>query len=211
MVATGVIPGPLIVSFLVFVLHFECFRLAGMRLFVGVPLPASLVDQIEAFSLRLRSPHDGLRWSIPASWHITLQFLGSAGPELYDCLIARLREVRALPFRIELAEAGFFDRVGIFFVGVSLTPELIAMQARITAATQQCGFAPESRPYRPHITLARSKGKAGAQGLGRLKTGIRKQPLFTPFTATEFLLYESFTRPDGSRYEIRERFSFATS
>jgi 2'-5' RNA ligase len=79
------------------------------------------------------------------------------------------------------------------------------LQERVTAATQPCGFVPEARPYQPHITLARGKGQR--RDLGELKAKIRRQPDFTRFVAREFLLYESFLSPAGSRYEVRERFT----
>ena len=63
-----------------------------MRLFVGIPLPAGVIEELSAISMRLRSSDDGLRWSTPESWHITLQFLGNT-PE-YECTVARLRELR---------------------------------------------------------------------------------------------------------------------
>ncbi len=111
---------------------------------------------------------DGLRWSAPESWHITLQFLGNT-PQ-YECIVARLRELRSPPVPIQLEGLGFFERAGVFFAGVGLTPELQALQQRVTAATGLCGFIPETRPYHPHITLARSKGK-GAMGSANLKAG----------------------------------------
>jgi len=177
-----------------------------MRLFVGVPLAAAVMDELESVSMRLRLNGDGLRWSTPESWHITLQFLGNSSQQQYECIVARLRELRSPPIPVELAETGFFDRVGIFFAGVSLTPELAALQQRVSEATSYCGFILEDRPYRPHITLARSKGKAGKQGIDGLKTRIRRQPRFTRFVADGFAIYESFTRPGGSHYEVRERF-----
>jgi RNA 2',3'-cyclic 3'-phosphodiesterase len=177
-----------------------------MRLFIAIPLAVPVVDELSAISLRLQSSGDGLRWSLPESWHITLVFLGSTGPEQFECIVARLREVRMPPVPVKLEGTGFFDRAGIFFAGVSLTPELLALQQRVGAATRLCGFIPETRPYHPHITLARSKGKSGAQGLRKLKTQIRRQPSFTSFVAEDFLLYESFTKPTGSLYEVRERF-----
>lgn len=149
-----------------------------------------------------------MRWSTPESWHITLHFLGSTSETQYQCVIARLRELGAAPVLIELEELGFFDRAGIFFAGVALTPELLALQQQVTAATLPCGFISEDRPFRPHITLARSKGRRNATGLGALKTKVRHQPKFDRFVAEEFLLYESFTRPTGSQYETRERFRF---
>lgn len=177
-----------------------------MRLFAGIPLAPPVIDELSAISVRLQSSADGLRWSAPDSWHITLQFLGSTGQEQHECIVARLRELRLPPVPIQLEAMGFFDRAGIFFAGVSLTPELLFLQQRVAAATGLCGFISETRPYHPHITLARSKSKGRAQGLGELKTRIHRQPSFTRFVAEEFLLYESLTRPSGSQYEIRERF-----
>jgi 2'-5' RNA ligase len=163
-------------------------------------------EQLEKVSMRHRAEKDGLRWSMPESWHITLQFLGSTSEAQYECVVGRLRELHAPPVPIQLEELGFFDRAGIFFAGVALTPELLALQKKVTASTVPCGFTPEDRPYRPHITLARSKGRRNAIGLESLKAKIRHQPKFSPFIAGEFLLYESFTRPTGSQYETRERF-----
>ena len=181
-----------------------------MRLFAGIPLAAPVVDELSAISLRLRAPGDGLRWSTPESWHVTLQFLGSVSQEQYECIVARLCRLRLPPVPIRLDAMGFFDRAGIFFAGVSPTPELLSLQQAVTAATGVCGFVPETRPYHPHITLARTKGKAGGHALSALKSRTQsrthRQPSFTGFTAEVFLLYESFIRPTGSEYEIRERF-----
>ncbi|MGC1869688.1 MAG: RNA 2',3'-cyclic phosphodiesterase [Acidobacteriaceae bacterium] len=177
-----------------------------MRLFIGIPLAASVIEELEKVSMRHRVEGDGLRWSTPESWHITLQFLGKTSETQYVCVVARLRNLRSAPLPIELDDLGFFDRAGIFFAGVTLTPELLALQQMVTASTIPCGFVPEDRPYRPHITLARAKGRRNATGLETLKAKIRHQPKFSQFVAEEFLLYESLTHPTGSQYETRERF-----
>jgi 2'-5' RNA ligase len=174
-----------------------------MRLFIGIPLAPVVVEELSTISMRLRSSDDGLRWSTPESWHITLQFLGNT-PH-YECIVARLCELRAPAVAIQLEGLGFFERAGIFFAGVRLTPELGTLQQHVTAATGLCGFVPETRPYHPHITLARSK-KKGARGLRDLKNRIHREPDFTHFVAETIALYESQVRPGGSQYEIRERF-----
>lgn len=177
-----------------------------MRLFIGIPLAAVVIDELSAILLRLRSKEDGLRWQTPESWHITLQFLGNTSREQYECAAARLRELHMLPVPIRLEGMSAFDRAGIFIAAVTLTPELLLLQERVTTATAHCGFVPESRPYQPHITLARGKGRGPQPGLLALKTKLRHQPEFTSFAARDFLLYESFLGPAGSHYEVRERF-----
>jgi 2'-5' RNA ligase len=175
-----------------------------MRLFIGMPLSPTVIDELRAASARLRSSADGLRWTASESWHITLQFLGNTTPEQYACIVASLRALHSPPVAISLEALGCFDRAGILFAGIRLAPELLLLQKRITTATQPCGFVPESRPYQPHITLARAKGQKS--GISELKAKIRRQPDFTRFVAHEFLLYESFLSSAGARYEVRERF-----
>ncbi len=175
-----------------------------MRLFIGIPLASAVVAELSALTEQLKSPDDGLRWSAEAGWHITVQFLGSTTAQQFACVNAKLREIRYAPFEIQLEEPGFFDRAGVFFTGVRPSPELTGLQQRVFGATSPCGFDPEERPYHPHITLARDKG--GRQGLLKLKSRIASVVEFSNFAAKEFVLYQSFPGPGGSRYEVRERF-----
>lgn len=177
-----------------------------MRLFLGIPLSQQVSDELLAISLRYRSKDDGLRWSLPESWHITLQFLGNVSQEQYSCILPPLHALRHTPVPIQIESLDFFDRAGIFFTGVRLTPELVSLQQQITSATAHCGFAAETRPYHPHITLARTKGRRNTTGLHSLKTKIKREPAFSSFVSEEFLLYESHLAPSGSQYEVREHF-----
>jgi 2'-5' RNA ligase len=177
-----------------------------MRLFIGIPLALATTNDLAAVVNRIRSKAtDNLRWSAPESWHITLQFLGSITQQQYECLAARLRELRSRPLRIQLGALGTFDRAGVLFVDVHVTPQLLAVQQAVTTATQPCGFSPEDRPYHPHITLARRKGRGGDRDFRNLKLQINP-PKLSSFTAESFVLYESVPTPEGSRYEIREHF-----
>ena len=178
-----------------------------MRLFIGIPLAADVVETLATLTASLKSPTDGLRWSATEGWHITLQFLGQTSAEQYGCVTGGLARIRHAPFEILLEPPGFFDRAGVFFAGVRLSPELISIQEQVVAATTPCGFVPEDRPYHPHITLAREKG--GRHGVRNLKGRVPAGVEFPGFQATEFLLYQSFPGPGGSRYEVRQRFSLS--
>jgi 2'-5' RNA ligase len=189
-----------------------------MRLFVGIALAEGVVLELESAAARLRSsggPADrparesqagGWRWTAPESWHITLQFLGNATPEQLACLKSQLGELRSAPVPVEMGALGSFDRAGVFFADVQVTPGLAALAERVVAATSRCGFIAEARPFHPHITLARAKGRGRGAGLRTLAGGVRNQPPFSRFTALEFLLYESHLSAEGARYEVRGRF-----
>ena len=177
-----------------------------MRLFVGIALNAEATAALERVRQRFASAD--LRWARPESWHVTLQFLGQASDEQLECITARLREMRGEKALVRIEGLGFFVRAGVFHAGVSLTPALLALQQRVLGATGLCGFAPEMRPYHPHITLARSKGRAGGKGIALLRKAVEQSgpAVAVCFCAGEFLLYESFPEPEGSRYEVRARF-----
>jgi 2'-5' RNA ligase len=183
-----------------------------MRLFIGIPLAPTTANDLLTEVNRLRSTtrnpatSDNVRWSAPESWHITLQFLGSTTPQQYECVTARLRELHHAPLEIQLGAIGTFPRAGVLFTDVRINPELLALQQSVTVATAPCGFTPEARPYRPHITLARRKGKSRDREFRNLKLQIDPPPHFSSFDANGFILYESVPTPEGSRYEIRERF-----
>jgi 2'-5' RNA ligase len=184
-----------------------------MRLFIGIALPEAVLAELAAVCARLRPKAEGLRWTAPESWHITLQFLGNTSPEQLECLAVHLADVRSAAFSVHLGRLGCFDRAGIFYAAVDPAPPLAALQQRVTAATARCGFQAENRPFHPHITLARSKGPARSNGTNRSRSLnellAHMQPQFSRFTAAEFLLYESRLLPEGARYEVRVRFPLA--
>jgi 2'-5' RNA ligase len=181
-----------------------------MRLFVGIPLADIVVRELAAIVSRIRSNTEKVRWTGPESWHITLQFLGNATPEQADCLMARLAEIRSAPMMVQLGELDYFDRAGVFFVDVIPTPSLIALQEHVVAVTSTCAFAAETRPFHPHITLARAKDRDRGVQLRELRKQILHRPTLSSFRACDFLLYESHLSTEGARYEIKARFGITT-
>jgi 2'-5' RNA ligase len=184
--------------------------ISSMRLFIAIALPEEATAVLRSLRDRL-APFSGndLRWSAEEGWHVTLQFLGQAFDEQAACVTTRLSEIQAAPVPIRIEGLDFFERVGVFHAGIVLSPELLTLQQKIAAAIRPCGFLPEDRAYHPHITLARAKGRSGSRALAPVQQALRsqKENPAAAFTADEFLLYESFPGPEGSRYEIRARFA----
>ena len=158
-----------------------------------------------------------MRWTAPDSWHITLQFLGNTTPEQYACLMAQLGDVRSAPPLVELGKLGCFHPASVLLVDVAVTPSLTALAERVMAATGRCGFAADTRPFHPHITLARETGNKGAREQGSKNPRSESRNLrdlaakagacrFARFTVREFLLYESHLGTERARYEVRGRF-----
>jgi hypothetical protein len=66
-----------------------------MRLFIAIPLAPAVTRQLASLRSQLERPGDGLRWSSPESWHVTLQFLGAADESQYRCLMNCLSDLLA--------------------------------------------------------------------------------------------------------------------
>ena len=177
-----------------------------MRLFAALPLPPDAVERLTRLRLRLAAPTDGLRWSSPEQWHITLQFYGDTEPEQAHCLHKALEAAALVAPEITLDSLGLFAAKGILFAAIAASPTLDALHRNIIASGAPCGFVPEARPFRPHITLARSKGRAGDRTLRALAQPAL--PAFGPpirWLAPECLLLESRLRPEGASYTVKAR------
>jgi RNA 2',3'-cyclic 3'-phosphodiesterase len=179
-----------------------------MRLFVGIALDEGATVALRGVRERFAAAGGDVRWASAATWHVTLQFLGEASEEQATCVVERLGGIAAAPVAVRVEGLGFFERAGIFFADVPVTAALLALQRKVTAAKRGCGFVPEARAWHPHITLAKAKGRSG-RSMAPLQKAVEraKLALSSEFVASEFLLYESFPAPEGSRYEVRKQFS----
>lgn len=180
-----------------------------MRLFAGLAVGEDVKAALERLTLRWRAKDDGLRWSTPDQWHVTLVFLGEVHDEARGRLVREFRDIRQPALTLRLDGLGVFPRAGIFHAAVEVTPELLRLYEEVAAAVKRAGLEVEDRPYRAHITLARSRNRDGRRTVDRLRRAVesRQQQLSQRWLAKEFLLYESQLSPGGSRYIVRERFA----
>lgn len=144
-----------------------------MRLFAAVVPPASAVEHLEAAASAVRDSR--LTWTVTAAWHVTLAFYGAVDDERVAPLRQRLVRAarRHTPFDLRLAGAGRFG-TAVLWTGVSedegrlSEPRRLSRPGRLarlagsaSAAGRRMGLGdPEARPYRPHLTLARSSRQA---------------------------------------------------
>lgn len=177
-----------------------------MRLFVGLEVSEAVKETLERLTLRLRTKDDGLRWSTPDQWHVTLVFLGEVEDAARAALVRELKSVRRPALTLRMGRLGVFERSGILYAEVEVTQELLQLYEAVAAVVRRSGVEIEERPYRAHITLARAKNREGKKAIGRLRRAAEQQRLRASWRAEEFLLYESQLSPSGSRYVVRERF-----
>lgn len=174
-----------------------------MRLFIGIGLPAVLAEALakSATNSVPKSQAAHMRWTPPTNLHVTLSFLGQVHEARREAIEQALTKVHAPSLRLELNGLGTFERVGVLFADVKHTPALIALADQVVATMESCGFPRESRPYSPHVTLARTRDRL------RLRPDRHQAPAFHhSFEATEFRLYQSLTLPGGAQYQVLRSF-----
>ncbi len=183
----------------------------GRRLFVGVALPESAAAQIRdvVASVRAMPLPDGardVRWVRLDGLHLTLRFLGPTPEARLGPTVEAVEAVAAKaagPIAIELAGSGTFPsarRPRALWIGVTAgVDRLTALAAEVETALVAAGWPPDDRPFRAHLTLARSDGvTVGPLVAGRLAAAmaeVRVQAIIEHVG-----LYESLTGGGPARY-----------
>ncbi len=129
-------------------------QLNNGRLFFALWPDPAVRQQLEEVAGRL-PPHQG-RLGHPLDWHATLIFLGQVADEALPCIEGVAAGIRSDAFRMRIDQVGYWRRPRVLWCGPSGTPEtLLRLVSDLQQGLRGCGFRPESRPYAPHITLAR--------------------------------------------------------
>jgi 2'-5' RNA ligase len=181
------------------------------RLFVAVPVPPATREACRALIEPVRTTPFGryARWVPLETLHLTLRFLGDTPPDLVpavaEAVTGSLAGRRA--FDVRLAGAGSFPprgrKIRALWLGITEgAPELGAIVEALTPALAAIGWPAEGRPFRPHLTVARTDA-----------TGIRDAALTaqaleaaadawsTRFTADRVVLFRSHLGGGPARHE----------
>lgn len=195
-----------------------------MRLFVAIDIEESIRERLARFLEGVRgfAPAQEVRWVRPESLHLTLKFIGEAGPERLQHIQRALTAIRGQSSEFTFRGYGFFPSAKaprVFWVGIQAGPNLGALVAQVDAALTPFTTTRERQPYTPHLTLARAGSGRPQRGPGdapnlrfqklQEKLAGMPEPEFGTMTAREFFLYESKLSPAGAVYTKIERFGLA--
>jgi RNA 2',3'-cyclic 3'-phosphodiesterase len=177
-----------------------------MRTFIAIPLPKECQLLLEQMQQHLRACKADVRWVAIPSIHLTLKFLGEVDPEAIPKLNLMLREACKSEGRIELELRGLgcFPNARnprVIWCGVGgETDSLLRLQHGVESSCAQLGFAPEDRPFRPHLTLGRVQGRRNLQPL--MDRVLGDNDLACTFQADRFHIYKSSLKPQGAVYTV---------
>lgn len=174
-----------------------------MRLFLALDLPPAVREALGGLQQELSRRAGGWRWIRAEGLHLTLRFLG----EVPDAAVERQAEVwrqvaaRARPVGVAFRGIGVFPNersARVLWVGaVEEPPEgrLEALAAAFEEAAASLGFPRESRPFRPHLTVARA-----LPGGRPVVPDVEQDRAFGAARFEEVVLFRSMLGRDGAAY-----------
>ena len=183
---------------------------ARPRLFFAVPIPdparrlvADLMARVQA------SVGDGrakIRWVRVEGLHLTLRFLGQTPRERVAPLTRMLDTLGAAtpPFGVTIARAGSFPnpaRPRTLWLGIEEgADELAKLAADLEVGATVDGQAIGTKPFAPHLTIARTDGLRSA---GAAAAALRDaaEALEATFVADRVVLYQSHLGRGPATYE----------
>jgi 2'-5' RNA ligase len=183
------------------------------RTFIAIELPAesraNVIEHIQR--LRRELPNVRASWGREDNLHLTLKFLGNVPvadlPNVYNAVEQAAKAVS--PFKLTLAECGMFPtrgRPNVLWIGAQASG-LFTLQASIEEELSAAGFPPESRPFHPHLTIARLRNAEGVRELGELHRNAEFVPL--TMDVSEVVVFRSELRREGSKHTAISRHSLS--
>jgi len=164
-----------------------------MRLFFAVWPPPQTARALAQWAVDAQTVTGG-RATAKANIHLTLAFLGEAGPER---ALRAAATVEARVHELPIEKSHYWRESNIVWVGPHQTPAALkALQERLAMAPYREEFIVERRPFAAHVTLLRKARAAALPPVPAVKWPVR-----------EFLLVGSKVSSRGSTYETVERFS----
>ena len=138
-----------------------------VRSFVAIELPDELRQELVELETQLKTGNQPwVKWVDPYSIHLTLKFLGNVAVGRIGEITKAVEEATrgVYPFPLEIKDLGVFPnlkRVQVAWVGLrGEVDKLGQLQRRVESSLAPLGFAPESRQFTPHLTLARIRNQA---------------------------------------------------
>jgi 2'-5' RNA ligase len=179
-------------------------RPVRLRLFVAIDVPEPIAREVEGAIGSLREGAPGLRWTDGDTWHLTVAFFGGVDSSLLERVTDAVARAAAgsHPFSLRLTGAAESFSGGVLWAGLEPAPLLDELAASLRVHAAALGLPGEDRPFRAHLTLARSaRGTRLPDDLAERYQGPR-----TAWTVRSVALMRSRLAVGGPRYEVYERF-----
>ena len=176
----------------------------SVRTFIAIELPADVRARVAQHIAYLRHELPDVRasWSREDNLHLTLKFLGNVPVadirKVSEAVASATKSVSS--FELTFSDCGTFPprgRPSVLWIGTKAAG-LQALHAAIEQELAAARFARESRPFHPHLTIARLRQSQGAGQLAELHKSLGFTPI--AFAVSEVVVFKSELLKQGSKH-----------
>ncbi len=175
-----------------------------IRLFAAVAVPDEITDSLA----RRQTGLEGAQWRTAEQMHLTLRFFGEIREDLARDLDSELAAVGGGAFDMVLEGVGAFGEgadIKAIWAGVADSAPLRRLAKACETAARRAGLKPETRNFRPHVTLAYLKRPEPDRVAAWIQANnLLKSP---PIRVDRFGLYSSFLASDGAQYRLEAEYA----
>ncbi len=177
-----------------------------MRFFIGIKLDDTARESIDKFLKPFKKTGTPLKFTKTENLHLTLKFIGDVTDSQYSQMEKLLTSASydAGTFNMNLTGCGKFGRGGelsIFWLGIEKNPAMESLYDTIEETLRRASVPRETRPFKPHITVARNKKRYNFKSFFTLLEENQDHPI-AQIPVTHFQLFKSQLTPDGPIYSI---------
>jgi 2'-5' RNA ligase len=180
-----------------------------LRTFIAVDFQTEILTKIKEIVdyLRTQAPVDALKWVGRDNLHLTLKFIGEISQDKINRVKALMVDAlnTSTAFTLEVKGLGMYPNAKkprVIWLGIENVSGLVDLHKHLDRALSQVDIKPDTRPFSPHLTIARVRKNAAPNQVSLIGETLSQFKVGSlGITQIENVrLYQSELTPQGSIY-----------
>lgn len=175
-----------------------------VRSFIAVEVfDEEILGRILSLQEAISGSNADLKLVVAENIHITLRFLGNISVSMIKNISDELKNINFSPFEVSFKGVGVFPslrRINVVWIGIhSGIIELVDIFNNIESKLKKLKFPPDTRGFRPHITVARVRSARNKDKLAEAVLSLRDKE-FGTMLVDSIKIKKSILTPKGPIY-----------
>ena len=182
----------------------------SIRSFIAFDIENDIcVNRLAAAQCQLLQTGADLKLVGPQNIHITIRFLGNIIPTMVERIFDEMKQDQFTPFNVQIKGLGAFPNSRyprVIWAGITQgANQLKNIFSQLEPKLRGLGFAPDTRGFSPHLTIARVRSGRNKQQLAEFLTKYTDYEVGT-VDARCLRLKKSALTPKGPIYSTLKEF-----
>jgi 2'-5' RNA ligase len=177
-----------------------------IRCFIAIELSREIRQFLEQIENKLKQSIIGIKWVRPENIHLTLKFLGHIDKKVIGGVKKIISQIahEYKSFTIRLSVPGAFpnpEYPRVIWIGIDIgVEECTSLAQHLEEKLVSLGIEKESRPFHPHLTLARIKLLKDKSLVKDAFTALKIPQI--EMAVSKITLFQSILSSEGATYTI---------